>query len=60
MNKIQKANLVLVQLETLKNGDFEKDSINQLCILNEVLRSSKELAEIVLKEQEVNEELEAA
>lgn len=60
MNTLNKAKLVLIQLEALSEGNFEGRTIEQIGLINEVLRSAKELAEITLENQQVEEVKKAA
>lgn len=54
MNKVNKAKLILIEIESLQTCE---NVSNGLALLNEILRDSKELAEEIVKE---NEDKEAA
>lgn len=51
MNKTKKAQLILIQLDALKEGNFENRSVEEIGLINEVLRDAKDLAEAVLADE---------
>jgi hypothetical protein len=48
--KIKKAKMLLQELESLKEGDFEKNGINMLSLVAEALKDAEALALMVADE----------
>lgn len=51
MTTTKKAKLILIQLEALKEGNFENRSIEEIGLINEILKDAKSLAEAVLADE---------